>query len=202
MESENPVAAVRTSTRERLLDAAAGLFYQHGVGVGTDALCQAAGVSKRSMYQLFGSKDEVMAASLERAAPTYQAYLLPSGDSGTPRGRILHVFERLEAIAAAPGFYGCPYLATSTELKSLDHPASVVARRYKDELTAFFQYEAGRGGIADPALLAKQLTVVFDGANSRALMYGAGVDTVAVATAVVLLDAVGLRDDLEAPAPG
>ena len=59
---------VKASPRERLLEAAASLTYRSGVGIGIDALCKAAGVSKRSMYQLFESKDELLAASLERRA--------------------------------------------------------------------------------------------------------------------------------------
>ncbi|MEU4745364.1 helix-turn-helix domain-containing protein, partial [Actinosynnema sp. NPDC023658] len=49
-----------TTPRDRLLDAAGELFYREGVGVGVDALCKAAGVSKRSMYLLFDSKDELI----------------------------------------------------------------------------------------------------------------------------------------------
>ena len=63
--------------RERLLEATATLTYRDGVGIGVEALCKAAGVSKRSMYQLFDSKDELLAASLERGASAYVARLLP-----------------------------------------------------------------------------------------------------------------------------
>lgn len=66
--SASEVASAKASPRERLLDAAAELFEREGVGVGTDALCRAAGVSKRSMYQLFDSKDAIIAAALERRA--------------------------------------------------------------------------------------------------------------------------------------
>ncbi|MBE1594404.1 AcrR family transcriptional regulator [Streptomyces stelliscabiei] len=44
---------VKPGSRERLLEAAATLTYQEGVSIGVDALCKAAGVSKRSMYRLF-----------------------------------------------------------------------------------------------------------------------------------------------------
>ncbi|MEV0150309.1 MULTISPECIES: TetR/AcrR family transcriptional regulator [unclassified Nonomuraea] len=186
-------ASTRASTRDRLLDAAAELFYREGVGVGIEALCRTAGVSKRSMYQLFASKDEVVAASLERAAPAYEAYLLPpAGDGRPPRARIMHVFERLEEAAAAPDFRGCPLVAAAVEVKSPEHPASVVARRGKDALTAFFQQEAERGGAENPALLARQLTIVFDGSSARAVVQACGLDGLAVATASVLLDAAGL----------
>ncbi len=79
---------------------AAQLFHERGVHIGVDTLCRAAGVSKGSMYQLFGSKDQLVAAGLrERAAFDYAAFLLPADDDDRPpRARILHVFERLEAL--------------------------------------------------------------------------------------------------------
>src|SRR5437763_10598770 len=102
----------RAGSRERLLAAAATLTYRDGVGIGVEALCKAAGVSKRSMYQLFESKDELLAASLEERASAFVATLLPSADDGrSPRERILHVFEQVESQAGAPEFRGCRYLA-------------------------------------------------------------------------------------------
>ena len=68
---------VKPGSRERLVEAAADLIYSDGVGVGVEALCKAAGVSKRSMYQLFSSKDELLAASLERRSAEYVARFLP-----------------------------------------------------------------------------------------------------------------------------
>ncbi|MBW8801956.1 MAG: TetR/AcrR family transcriptional regulator, partial [Streptomyces sp.] len=77
---------VKPSPRERLLEAAATLTYRDGVGIGVEALCKAAGVSKRSMYQLFESKDELLAASLEERAADFVAALLPPADDGrSPR---------------------------------------------------------------------------------------------------------------------
>ena len=185
---------VKAPTRERLLDAAAQLFYREGVNVGVEALCRAAGVSKRSMYQLFDSKDEVVAASLDRMAPALQSALLPDPQDGRPpRERILHVFERLEKLAASPGYFGCPYVSTATEVKSPEHPASLVARRWKDALTGFFRDEAERGGAQDPELLARQLTLVFDGASARSVVQATGLDGLAVATANVVLDGAGLE---------
>lgn len=76
---------VKQSPRERLLEAAATLTYRDGVGIGVEALCKAAGVSKRSMYQLFESKDELLAASLKERAAAFVASLLPpAGDGRSP----------------------------------------------------------------------------------------------------------------------
>ncbi|MFI0451974.1 TetR/AcrR family transcriptional regulator [Actinomadura sp. 6N118] len=185
---------VRLSPRERLLEAAATLTYMNGVGIGIEALCKAAGVSKRSMYQLFESKDELLAASLEERSSAFVARLLPAeGDGRSPRERILHVFEQVESQAGAPEFRGCQYLAVQIELKDQSHPASRVAHRIKGELTAFFRAEAEQGGVNDPDLLARQLILVFDGANARA---GIGADNLTgliTPTVVTLLDAAGMR---------
>jgi AcrR family transcriptional regulator len=178
-----------------LLDSAAELFYREGVHVGVEALCRAAGVSKRSMYQLFGSKDEVVAASLERRGPGHTAALLPAeDDERSPRERVLHVFRSLEAVAALPEFRGCPFVSTALELKAPEHPASQVARRWKDALTAFFRGEAERGGAHDPVLLARQLTVAFDGSSAWAVVQGNGLDGLAVKTAEALLDVGGMTE--------
>jgi AcrR family transcriptional regulator len=181
------------SPRDRLLDSAAQLFYEHGFHVGVDAVCRVAGVSKKSMYQLFDSKDELMAASLERSAPDYQAALIPADDDvRPPRARILHVFERLEQLEPAQDFLGCPFVAAAVQLKSHEHPASVVARRQKDRLTAFFQREAKRARAGNPTQLARQLTLVFDGASARSVVQAQTLDGLAVATASALLDAAGV----------
>jgi AcrR family transcriptional regulator len=185
---------VRPSSRERLLEAAATLTYRDGVGIGIEALCKAAGVSKRSMYQLFESKDELLAASLEERSAAFVAGLLPAaGDGRSPRERILHVFEQVEVQAGAPEFRGCQYLAVQIELKDQSHPASRVAHQVKANLTAFFRAEAEQGGASDPDLLARQLSVVFDGASARA---GIGADSLTgliAPTVATLLDAAGVR---------
>ncbi|MET8766996.1 TetR/AcrR family transcriptional regulator [Streptomyces sp. NPDC004658] len=187
--------AEKASPRDRLLDAAARLSYRDGVSIGIEALCREAGVSKRSMYQLFDSKDEMLAASLERRMPGYQARLThPDPASATPRESILYVFEQLEKRSVEPGYHGCPYLAVLVEVKDPEHPASVVAREAKDVLLSTFRTAAERGGARDPELLARQLLLVFDGASARA---GARVehldDGLTTTTVTALLDASGMR---------
>ncbi|MFJ9098621.1 TetR/AcrR family transcriptional regulator [Streptomyces sp. NPDC102405] len=187
-------AQTKATPRERLLEAAATLTYQRGVGIGVDALCKAAGVSKRSMYQFFSSKDELLAASLEKGALAFAARLLPAADDDRPpRERILHVFEQMELQADAPEFRGCHYLAVQIELKDQSHPASQVARRVKGSLTAFFRAEAKRGGASDPDLLARQLSLTYDGASARAGIQADNLTGLIAPTVATLLDSAGLR---------
>jgi hypothetical protein len=103
------------------------------------------------------------------------------------------VFERLEDLEPAQGFRGCPFVAAAVQLKSPEHPASLVARQQKDALTSFFQHEADRAGAPDPAQLARQLTLVFDGASARSVVQARGLDGLAVATAAALLDGAGVN---------
>ncbi|MEV5492027.1 TetR/AcrR family transcriptional regulator [Streptomyces bobili] len=184
----------KASTRERLLEAAATLTYRDGVGIGVEALCKAAGASKRSLYQLFDSKDELLAASLEERAPAFVATLLPAADDERPpRERVLHVFEQVELQAGTPEFRGCRYLAVQIELKDRSHPASQVAHRVKETLTAHFRSTAEQGGASDPDLLARQLSLLFDGVCARAEIGADRLTGLIVPTVATLLDAAGMR---------
>ncbi|GAA4492649.1 TetR/AcrR family transcriptional regulator [Actinoallomurus oryzae] len=178
------------ATRARLLDAAATLFYREGTSVGIQALAKAAGVSKRSMYELFASKDELLTAALKHRTPSLLDRFLPSPDSpDRPRERILYVFERLEEAAAQPGYRGCPFLAVQVELKDVDHPASRAASAAKDRMRDFFRDEAERAGALDPDTLARQLVMLYDGAVARAGAAGEHLDGLSLTTAATLVDA-------------
>src|ERR1700710_2965610 len=60
----------------RILDAAARCFYRDGIwATGVDALAAEAGVSKRTLYNHFGSKDGVIAASLRHLENHWQVTL-------------------------------------------------------------------------------------------------------------------------------
>ncbi|TDW17692.1 TetR/AcrR family transcriptional regulator [Kribbella kalugense] len=180
--------------RERLLDAAGELFYRDGVNIGVDALCKAAGVSKKSMYQLFRSKDELIAESLASRGPMYQVLLHPGADDDrSPRERILTVFERQDELVASGNYLGCPYVSTAVELKNPEHPGSVVARHFKQQLTDFFHRELVTAGADDPSTLAIQLTMIFDGASARSVVRAQPLGGIGAATASVLLDAAGVH---------
>ena len=127
----------KAGARDRLVAAAERLFYAEGIhAVGVDRLCAEAEVSKRSLYQHFSGKDEVVTAMLQAQAAKSAAHLEP-GD-GSPRERILAVFDALDQAADSSDFRGCPFLGAATELKDRDHPAVQVAREQKTALTEYF----------------------------------------------------------------
>lgn len=97
--------------RTRILDAAAELFYAHGVQqVGMDQLCTAAGVSLKRTYREFPSKDQLIEAYLRRRS---RQWLDAAGaaTAGVPGGsaRIVALVDWLAAGIADSGYRGCPF---------------------------------------------------------------------------------------------
>jgi AcrR family transcriptional regulator len=181
--------------RQRLIDAAADLFYARGIGaVGVDLVSKAAGVSKRTLYTEFGSKDQLVAQSLdEKGAGILSVYLQAEDSAAPPRQAILAVFGRLSEWTRAEYYRGCPFINTATELADAGHPARRVARDYKLRLRDYFEHQATLGAADDPGRLAVQLLAFFDGAIVQAVM-GNGLDPGAIEAAVgALLDAQHVR---------
>lgn len=180
----------RPKPRERLLAAAEDLFYTEGVHIGVDRLCEVAQVSKRSMYQHFGSKDDVLVEMLKSRASHVMSGLDTDQDA-PPRDRILTVFDSLHAQALTPEFHGCPFVNVATELKDREHPASVAALGYKLELNAFFEEQARLAGAKDPRALGVQLTMMFDGISAYSVVRGEA-SPAARSAVEALLDAQGV----------
>ena len=177
--------------RQRLLDAAADLFYRQGIGaVGVDLVSKTAGVSKRTLYQQFGSKDRLIAESLDAHGDAILDLYIPAENPDAPaRQQILAVFDGLRGLTTAETFRGCPFVNTATELADPGHPARQIARDYKLRLREYFAGQAERGRAEDPQRLADQLIVVFDGAMVQAVMGTARHPDAARTAVEMLLDA-------------
>src|ERR1700740_2892554 len=108
---EDRSTARRTSARERLLAAADELFYENGVNlVGIDRIIEHAGVAKASLYDCFGSKEELIRAYLQRRHEARQVRLQDwLARYATPRQKILGVFDYMVEITAKPDFRGCAF---------------------------------------------------------------------------------------------
>lgn len=165
---------------------------------GVDRISAEAGVSKRSLYQHFDSKDALVAAALADHGPAIVARYLPADDTDeSPRHQILGVFDVLRKWSDAPDFRGCPFVNVATELTDVGHPARAVARDYKLRLRKYFARQAHIGGATDPEALAERLLMVFDGAIAHAVINDCPVPESARGMAEILLDAHGLRAGLD-----
>ena len=156
----------RRSARERLLDAASELFYSEGVqSVGIDRIIEHAGVAKASLYNTFGSKEELVRAYLTaRHAGTLQRLTAAIEKHTDPRGRLLAVFDAQAELAAQPNFRGCAFISASAEA-----PAGGLIERvadgYRAEIRALFTRLAEQAGAPVPGMLAHQLQLIYDGAG-------------------------------------
>jgi AcrR family transcriptional regulator len=155
----------RPGPRERLLDAARELTYTHGVGVGVDAILDAAGVARRSLYQHFGGKDQLLAEVLRTTADRdVQRYRDALDSGGTdPRARILAVFDAVYATVGKPAFHGCRYTAADLGLTDADHPVHAETSAYKQRLHDLLADETERLGHPEPARAADELLLLIDG---------------------------------------
>jgi AcrR family transcriptional regulator len=162
----------RVSARERLLAAATELFYQEGVhSVGIDRVIEHAGVAKGSLYNSFGSKDELIRAYLrgrhsrtrERMARELEARYK------TPRERLVGVFEVQGMSFTEPDFRGCAFVSASAESTS-GSAVREVADEYRTWVRSLFLDLAYAAGAPDPEQLAQQLVLLYDGAGVAAWM--------------------------------
>jgi AcrR family transcriptional regulator len=178
------------SARDRLLASADQLFYSEGVHtVGVDRIIEHAGVAKATLYNTFGSKDELVRAYLRsRHANIADRIISALQRYRTPRTRLLGVFDALGEIFADPDFHGCAFVSATSEA----HDASVAeaADEHRLWVRSLLTELAEQAGARSPKTLAHQLHLLVDGASVSASMdpNGRAADT-ARATATVLLDA-------------
>ena len=170
---------------EKILAAADKLFYLQGIrAIGVDTVAAEAGVSKRTLYNYYPSKDHLIAAYLT-------ARFKQMAPSDAPaREQILAYFDYLERLIADGSFRGCPYVNAVAELGDPKHPATAIALQFKEQRRLWYQGLLERMNVSNPQELATQLQLVAEGVISTALVRG---DPAAAragrAAAQVLLDA-------------
>jgi AcrR family transcriptional regulator len=184
-------APSRPSARERLLAAASELFYEQGVHVvGIDRVIERAGVAKASLYSIFGSKDGLILAYLTaRHAGIRDRMTVRLATYGTPRERLLGVFDLQAETIAEPGFRGCAFVNASSEACA-GSPIEGAAEEYRTWLHELFTDLARATDAKHPDALARQLLLLYDGAGVAAKMdRDSRAASTARAVAETLLDA-------------
>lgn len=163
-------------TRERILDAAYRLFYRDGFArVGVDAVAAAAGVTKRTLYYHFASKDALLAAVLDAQHELVLRQIegwagAATGDAQAMVGRL---FAAIATWAAKPRWQGSGFTRAAMELAGLPgHPARLAARRHKKAVEDWLAGRLVQGGVADPRDRARQIMVLIEGCLALILIHG------------------------------
>jgi len=161
--------ATDSQVRQRILTTASDLFYHRGVrAVGIDEVIARAEVAKASLYHHFRTKDDLIAAFLEREDAVFWAQWDAVIKDFFPNAKkeLEHIVEWIGKRVARPGYRGCPQLNVAAEFADPAHPARAVARRHKRRMRERLTDLSTRLGAKDPALLAAQLALMIDGAFS------------------------------------
>jgi AcrR family transcriptional regulator len=180
--------------RDKILETASELFYTRGVrAVGVDLVVEKAGVAKTSLYRHFGTKDDLIAAFLEREDQDFWSTWDRVADQHADDARAeLHahlgwIGERV----GRPNYRGCPQINVAAEFPEAGHPARKVAEAHKREMRRRLKLIAERLKVAAPDELAGQLSVLVNGAFVSSQIFAPGEATALLRRAADALIAAG-----------
>ncbi len=153
-------------TREHVLDQAGELFYWHGIhATGVDTVAAAAEVAPTTLYRLFGSKDGLVTAYVERAADRYRHRWADAADraGSDPAQKILALFDLLVDEVDPSNCRGCLFLLAAAEIPDVDHPAHRAVRQVKTWVRELFVDLAGKLDQQRGEELGEELALLVDG---------------------------------------
>jgi AcrR family transcriptional regulator len=161
--------------RERILAAARELFYRRGIhAVGVEAIAEAAGTNKMTLYRHFASKDVLVAACLRELTQEFDVAwdAIAAAHVGDPKGQLMawlrHVCEFKEHEAER----GCALANAAVELPDKDHPARLVIREFKTALRERLIRLCRDARLAEPERLADEVFLITEGARITAQSVG------------------------------
>ncbi|GAA4044165.1 TetR/AcrR family transcriptional regulator [Arthrobacter methylotrophus] len=156
--------------RRNVLEVATRLFYERGIrAVGMDTVVKECGVGNATIYRQFPTKDALATAYVQgRADAWFERMEQAAGESPSPEGKLVAVFEVLAGDTAGASYRGCPMLNTNTEFPEGNHPAHLVSVEHKQQVRDWFRSLAEQAGARDPEELADELLLVLNGAYATA----------------------------------
>jgi AcrR family transcriptional regulator len=162
-------------TRDRIITAAARLFYNEGIrAASVDAIAEKAGVTKKTLYYHFRSKDELVAAYLEsRDQPTLDLYARWYGETpGSAADKVRGLFAEFARSADTAKWKGCGFQRTAAELANTPgHPALKAGAAHKKRFEAWLADALEGDSINNAKAVARSIVVLLDGASAVMLVH-------------------------------
>jgi AcrR family transcriptional regulator len=186
----------KPSMKERILETADRLFYLKGIrAIGVDTIAAEIGISKRTLYNYFPSKDALISAYLQRRS------VQPKPTDKPPLEQILGTFDSLERRFSAKDFRGCPFVNAVAELGPNDESVKKIAVAFKESRRLWFRDLLVQLGAANAEGLATQLVLLVDGSIAQDLVRDdPAMARAAKEAAKVLLSNAGVRiEDVNQP---
>jgi AcrR family transcriptional regulator len=163
--------------RERILAAASDLFYRHGIrAVGVDAIAEAAGTNKMTLYRHFESKDELVAEYLRHLAAEADAVWqeIAQKHPNDPRAQLNAWIESMAGHIANTDERGCALANAAIELPEKNHPARPVIEAFKRNQRERLAALCRAAGLSQPELVADELFLLLEGARVSTQSVGHG----------------------------
>jgi AcrR family transcriptional regulator len=163
-----PRGEPRLPPRERILAVARDLFYRHGIrAVGVEAIAEAAGTNKMTLYRHFPSKDELVAECLRQFAAKADAMWdgIETAHPGDPRGQLAAWVAAMGAHLANVDERGCAICNAAVELPDRNHPARRVIEAFKTAQRNRLARLCAVAGAPQAELLADELFLLLEGAR-------------------------------------
>jgi AcrR family transcriptional regulator len=155
----------KPTMKERILETADRLFYLKGIrAIGVDTIAAEIGISKRTLYNHFPSKDALISAYLERR------FVQPRPSDKSAVDQILGIFDSLERRFASKDFRGCPFVNAVAEVGTESKAVRKIAVAFKESRRLWFRDLLVQTGVTDPESLATQLVLLVDGSIAQDLV--------------------------------
>jgi AcrR family transcriptional regulator len=161
--------------RQDLIDTAIELFAEHGFhATGIDRIAEVAGVSKKTLYHHFRSKEELILAALKHHDGLFRNFLMKSVDqlSDSPYERLLGIFDVAQAWFSGKDFYGCMFINAIGEYSHGDTAIRRACQDFKTQVSAYVEQLAVSAQIDNPKALAESLSILLEGAIVTAQVAG------------------------------
>jgi AcrR family transcriptional regulator len=161
--------------RDHLLAVAQRMFCEAGFhAVSVDAIVEEAGVARMTLYKNFGSKEDLIVATLKREDRMFRQWLVSAveAQSNHSEDRLLGLFHALHDRFASEGYYGCAFIRASIEYPASAHPVHRAAREHKEMIRSYLRGLAADVEGIDPITLSEQLYLLFEGAITASQLHG------------------------------
>jgi AcrR family transcriptional regulator len=163
------------SKREQIVSVALKLFYQNGFhATGIDRIIKEAGVSKKTLYNHFKSKDELVLAALRKRDELFRNNFMRKTESlgDTPKERLLSVFDAIGEWFQEKDFAGCMFINASAEYSEADSPSHIICAEHKRLVREYIRGLAIQAEVDNPEELSQQLNLLIEGAIVEAHVSG------------------------------
>ncbi|MEV6154783.1 helix-turn-helix domain-containing protein [Nonomuraea sp. NPDC052129] len=165
--AEKPRRITMTPAALRVLEAAARLFYERGIhAVGVDLIAAEAGVTKKTLYDRFGSKEQIVVEYLAGRDERWRAFLAQHLDAAQPAAsaRVLAVFDASRMWSAENSSKGCSMVNAHAEISDPSHPAYPIITGQKEWMLSLFTDLAENIAPGGAAHLGRTLMLLHEGA--------------------------------------